>query len=281
MKKITLLLIFICILTGCKKAEEKTIKEQKEETKVITYKMPEKYESRPLTEEYKIITLDKDVTITSPGTYFLTGKSSDITITIDTSDTVELILSNLFITNTNKEIIKVKNTKELLITLNKKNKLITNDISTIISEEIINIGGSGSLDIISNDTGIVSTKDLIIESGKLNITSTKEAIKSDKSIYIFDTNLKIETQEDSIKSKEAILIKNGKFNIKSGEDAIKTNWDLIIDNGKFDIKTVDDAIKSDNELIINDGNINILECNEGIESTKVKINNGNIKIKSS
>ena len=34
-------------------------------------------------------------------------------------------------------------------------------------------------------------------------------------------------------------------------------------------------------MIINDGNINILECNEGIESTKVKINNGNIKIKSS
>lgn len=311
MKKILILFVILTILTGCKKENNNNINNNKETTE-ISFKMPKKYETRPTKDITETIELTKEITLTKSGVYELTGTKENITITIDTEDTIELILSNLNITNTNKEVIKINKAKEVLITLKDKNKFITNDIDTIKSNEIINIGGLGKLTIDTKDTAINSKKDIIIESGTININSNKDAIKSDQNIYIFDTNITIDTKRDGISSEYGIQIQNGKFNITNKEevseedeesrkgiktsktlliengtfnintidDPINSEYDLTINNGNFTLSTKDDGLRADNDLIINNGNIEIKESQEGIESTRVIINNGNIKVNS-
>lgn len=124
MKKILILFIVLTILTGCKKENNNDINDNKEITE-ISFKMPKKYETRPTKDITETIELTKDITLTKSGVYELTGTKENVTITIDTEDTIELIQSNLNITNTNKEVIKVNKAKEVLITLkDKKNKVL-------------------------------------------------------------------------------------------------------------------------------------------------------------
>ena len=264
-KIITILILSLFLLSGCKKEE---VQEQpKEQQEVFTvYKAPEKLSTRPTKEITTFINLDnsktiiegsgaifKDntLTITSSGVYEIKGtlKEGQIIIDAKESDIIELVLSGVNIKAKTNSALNIKSAKEVLITLSDKTKNTFEDAknfifdkdekpnSTIYSTAQLNIGGKGTLIVNSNfKHGINSTKNIIIEDGVIEINS----------------------QHDSIKSKENIAILGGSFNISSG----------------------DDGMQADKTLIINDGDININECVEGIEGTVVQINNGSIKINS-
>lgn len=320
MKIFIYLLIITTLLTGCSKKENTKEIKQPEQTK-ITYTFPNEYEKRPIsdiTKTYKVED-NKNIEITESGIYKITGESenTEIIINVSDKDVVELVLSNVKITNKDKSVITITKTKETLITLDSKtnNSFTTKgDTESVInSESIINIGGSGTLNFNSNKKGIVSTKDIIFENGKVNITSKGDSIKSDGAIYFLDGTFNLSSNRDNIDTEKALLIKkgtfklttiketkdeddesrkglkaeelikieNGIFEINTFDDGMHSNNDLEINNGEYNIKTQDDGIHADNNLTLNNGTYNIIECREGIEGTIVTINDGSYKINSS
>lgn len=326
------LLIFILItsllVTGCSKKEVE-YQEQPKQQEEVTYTMPNAYDKRPTSDIRTNIKLsnkeikvtgegielnNKKIMITKSGVYEFCGISTNTEIVIDTKDNnlVEIVLNKVEITNEDTTIIKSLNSKETLITLINTNKLTSKKETAIDSETILNIGGSGKLNITSSDKGIKSSKDIIIENSTINITSKEDSIKSDGSIYLLNGSYTLNSNRDAIQSEKALLINDGIYNIKTttkeknedeesrkgfkaeqliqienGEfefatidDAINGKSDLIINNGIFKINTGDDGIHTDNNLTINNGNITINKCVEGIEGTIVEINGGTININS-
>lgn len=235
---VSIIVIIIAILVIClftKKEEPQVIYEESDITTIWT-------ESDTIT-----FTEDKNInaSITQGGTYKLTGKSTNSSITINTEDEVVLILDNLELTNENGPAILIENAKKTIITLNDNtvNKLSNGNNeefdAVIYSKDDLTINGEGTLEITSNyENGIKCNNDLKIMSGNITIKSTTNGIIG----------------------KDSITIKSGNINITSGKDGIKTNneeGNIIIEEGNITIKSENDGIQAENELTINNGTINI------------------------
>ena len=207
------------------------------------------------------------VSITSGGSYDLSGKY--VSVTINTSEDVELNLNGAEISNESGPAIYVQKAKSVSIVLNGKNTISstsTEDLDgAIYCEESLKISGDGSLDIKTNYDGIVSKDELVISSGNITIETTST-----------DDN----ASAKGIKAKTLINISGGTFSITAADDGIHSNGNMTITDGEFTIKSYDDAIHADGMIEIKGGTFDI-DAAEGIEATYVKIDDGKIKISAS
>ena len=265
------------------------------------------------------LNITDSTTITNEGIYHITGKISDGMLTINTDGYVKLVLDNVTITNNNGPAINIENSKKTYIELKNENTLTDNGNNelngAIYSKDDLIIEGDGKLVIKSNQDGIVSKDDLIINNGFITINSKDDGIIGKDSIEINGGSIKITIEGDGIKTtnnqeeKGYILINDGNidilstgtdsqkshkgikaetiieinggtFNINTTDDGIHSNGNITINNGKYTIISKDDAIHSDTLIEINNGEFKISAA-EGIEATYVKINDGNIDISAS
>lgn len=258
-----------------------------------------------------------NVQITKGGTYILTGKSENSSVTINTEDEVVLALNNLELTNETGPAILVENAKKVVITLNENTKNYlsngnNNDYDAVIySKDDLTINGEGSLEIKanfengikcnddlkiisgnitinSNTYGIIGKDSITIKSGNINITAGKDGIKSNNdedetlgNIIIEDVNITISSQEDGIQAEQTLMINNGTFNITTSSGAStlsgKTGWENTTQTNDESRK----AIKASN-ITINNGTFEINSKDDGMHSNgNLKIENGTFKIKSS
>ena len=196
-------------------------------------------------DEQGYIVNDNYVTIKSGGSYYLSG-TYDGYIVIDSESEVYLVLNNLTINAPNSSAINVVNAKKVFIKLeeNSINTLNsgTNEEAAIYSKDDLVITGDGTLNIISNNHGIISNDSLQIISGTISINS----------------------QNDGIKAKDYIAIKSGAITINSSSDGIKTTNDkdstlgyIVIDGGSFDIEANNDALTAASSIIINGGDFSV------------------------
>ena len=206
----------------------------------------------------------KNMTITSGGSYDLSGEYESITV--NTNEEVTLNLDGVEITNSNGPGINVVEADSVTITLSGINKITsttTEDLDgAIYSKADLVFSGTGSLEVKSNYDGIISKDTLTIKNGTYTINS----------------------DDDGIRGKDSVEISDGTFTINAGGDGIKlTNEDdeklgyISIAAGNYNITAKNDGIKAITNLTIDGGNFDITST-EGFEATYVKINDGTINI---
>ncbi|WP_099204486.1 carbohydrate-binding domain-containing protein [Scatolibacter rhodanostii] len=206
------------------------------------------------------------VTISSEGTYVISGTLSDGQIVIDVADTekVQLVLDGVTLHAETSAPLYIKSADKVFITL-KEGSVNTftdgteyvqtddNNIDGVIfSKADVTFNGKGTLNITgSYKHGIVSKDDIVITGGTYTITAVKDAINGKDAVKIKDgiLNLSAETG-NGIQSKNAddttkgyVYIAGGTITIPKCEEGLEGTA-VIVENGTIDIKAADDGINA-------------------------------------
>lgn len=199
------------------------------------------------------------VTISSAGTYKLSGTLADGQVIVDTQDAekVVLMLNGVELTSTTSAPIYVQNAEKVVITLVEGTTNTVTDgtnyvfesadtdepDATIFSKDDLTINGEGTLIVNANyNHGIVSKDDLKITGGTITVNAVN----------------------DGIKGRDSIAIKDGTLTINAGGDGMQSNNDenteegfILIEGGTLDIAADQDGIQAQTRLNVNGGNITI------------------------
>lgn len=206
------------------------------------------------------------LTITSKGTYRITGSCSEGSVTVakGLSD-VTLILDNLTLTSAKTAPIVVKNSSSVLIKTQGVSTLTNNeDASTEATNEdyegaaikiktgsSLTMFGDGTLKAVGNSkNGIkgAATSSLTFNGGTYIVTAANNGIAADGTVTINDGTFNVTSSNDAIKSEPdagdtdsagKVEINGGTFTINAQGDGIQAAENLTITNGTFDIKTLD------------------------------------------
>ena len=221
------------------------------------------------------------VTISSAGTYLITGSSSSgqIVVDADKDDQVTLILEDLTLKSTDGPAIYAKHgTLTIVLTGDSKLEDTTNYTleadsdepnACIYSKDSLTISGTGSLTVNGNYyIGIESKDDLVIEDGTLTVTSADDAIRGHDSVTVTGGTLDLTAGADGIKSNNdsdstlgTVTITGGTITITSEDDGIDAVNDITVSAGTIVISSSDDAIHTDTSVYISGGDITI-DCQD-------------------
>lgn len=255
------------------------------------------------------------ITITSAGTYNITGSLTDGKVIVDTQDEedVKLILSNVNISCSTSAPLFVKDAEKVIIVLADSSEnyfadgsyyqdLVDNEPNaTIFSKSDLTIFGDGSLFVTANYNDGISSKDgLIITSGIININANDDGIRGKDYLIIHDGSFTVVAGGDGLTSDIEtnselgyISIDRGTYSITSGGDGISAQTVVEINDGEFSItsgggssrsvsgSTSAKGIKGLTSVVINGGTISLDAADDGIHSDSgIEINGGNQYISS-
>jgi hypothetical protein len=198
------------------------------------------------------------LTITSAGTYSISGILNDGQIIVDTEDEekVVLVLNGADITSSTSAPIYVSNAEKTVITLADGTENYVTDGSSYIFEDAedepnaavfskddLTINGNGSLTVNANyNNGIASKDDLKITGGTITVNAVN----------------------DGIKGRDSIAIKDGVITVNAGGDGMQSNNDedaekgyVSIEGGTLDITASLDGIQAETSLLVSGGDITI------------------------
>ena len=217
------------------------------------------------------------VTITSAGTYLLSGTLNNGTVIVNASkdDKIQLVLDGVTIHSQTFAAIYVKQADKVFVTLAEGSvntltngsgfqNIDDNNVDGVIfSKDDLTLNGTGSLTITSPDAnGIVGKDEVTITGGTYDITAANHAIQA----------------------KDSIAVSDGTFTLTAGEDGLhaendddETLGNIYIAGGTFVIDVGDDAIHANTLLQIDGGTLTITGA-EGLEATYVLVNGGDISI---
>lgn len=203
---------------------------------------------------------DGIITITSAGTYVLSGEMTDGRVVVDTdkNSKVKIVLNNASINCSDNAPVFIQKADKVFITLEAgtENTLTdgesynlgeddSNVDGAIFSRSDLTFNGSGKLTIKANyKHGIVCKDDLIITGGEYTVTSALGGIYGKDSIQISEGTFDINAGSNAVKSsnneesdKGAIKITGGTFNLTAGNDGIESSQILEVEDGEFNITT--------------------------------------------
>ncbi|MDD3111980.1 MAG: carbohydrate-binding domain-containing protein, partial [Methanofollis liminatans] len=157
------------------------------------------------------------ITITSAGTYSISGTLDDGQIIVDTDDkeTVKLVLNGAAISCSTSAPISVINAEKTVITLAGGTENTVTDGSAYIFEDLesndpnaaifskddLTINGAGSLTVNARyNNGIQSKDELRITGGTITVTAVNDGIKGKDAVAIRDGIITIEAGGDGIQS---------------------------------------------------------------------------------
>ena len=262
---------------------------------------------------------DQTVTITSAGTYMVSGSLTDgqLKINVDKEAKVHLIFAGVSITNANSSAVVIEQAEKVITTLaaDTTNTLTdgtsytfaegeTEPDAAFYSKDDLSINGEGKLVIEGNySNGIRSKDDLVLASGTYEITAKNNAIKGKDSVSIRDGNYTLTTSEgDGIQAnntedatKGYIGIDGGIFTIQSGRDGIQAETNLSIQSAEMTVKTADGAdsqsvvadesykgMKAGGSILLASGSYTIDSADDSIHANdSVTINDGTIIVNKS
>lgn len=260
---------------------------------------------------------DGILSITSGGTYILTGNYEGQVLINAGEEKVHLVLNNVTISNSSSSAIYVEQAEKVITTLakNSTNKLSdgteysyettdqTEPDAAFFSKDDLTINGSGSIEVNGNyNNGIRSKDDLVITSGTITVNAKNNALKGKDSISIADGTFKLTTSEgDGIQANNStdgergwIAIDGGTFTINAGNDGIQAETNLSIATAKMDVKTANGysdqsidttqsykGLKAGGNIVIDNGTYKVDTADDSIHANAtVTINNGTFDLSS-
>ncbi len=233
----------------------------------IVYDVSEKERAVEKAATVDLSTLSKDVnadgatvlsndvtTITSAGSYILTGAYAGITVSVGNGETSHLFLNNatisggagIAISNTNK-----KSTLIITACENTENEVASkgDDVNAIHVKGTLKINGTGTIKVSAKKNGIKVSKGLSIADSTLNVTAGNHALSAR---FIEAENAKInvlsagkdalnaecddETQEFTL-DEGYVSLKSSKVFASVSGDGIQADTFVYITGGSVDIKT--------------------------------------------
>ena len=198
------------------------------------------------------------VTITSAGTFRLTGTLDDGQIVVDagTSSDVRLILDGVDVTCSTSAPLYVRNADKVVITLaaGTENHLADGDSyllegdatepdAALFSNDDLTINGTGSLTVEANlNDGIKSDDDLRVVSGSITVTAVNDGLKGRDAVMVKDGVITITAGGDGIQASNAedaalgyMVIEGGTIVIDAGGDGLQAETGLVVSAGDLTI----------------------------------------------
>ena len=221
------------------------------------------------------------ITISSKGTYILSGQLENGQIIVDADDEkVQIVLDNADITCEGSAALYVKSADKVFLTSAKdsENTLAStgdfaNDDSddnidgATFAKDDITINGQGTITVTCEaDHGIVGKDDVRVTGGTLVVEAKGHAIAGKDSVRITGATIDITTEDDGIHAGSS-----------DDDDA----GFVYIESGNISISAGDDGIHANGECRIAGGDIDITKSYEGIEGAQIYVTDGNITLKSS
>lgn len=199
--------------------------------------------------------LSNDVTtITSAGSYILTGAYAGITVSVGNGETVHLFLNDATISGGTGIAISNTNKKSTLIITaceNTENEVASkgDDVNAIHVKGTLKINGTGTIKVSAKKNGIKVSKGLSIADSTINLTAGNHALSAR---FIETENAKInvlsagkdalnaecddETQGFTL-NEGYVSLKNSKIIASVSGDGIQADTFVYITGGSVDIKT--------------------------------------------
>lgn len=199
--------------------------------------------------------LSNDVTtITSAGSYILTGAYAGITVSVGNGETAHLFLNNATISGGAGIAISNANKKSTLIITaceNTENEVASaaDDVNAIHVKGTLKINGTGTINVSAKKNGIKVSKGLSIADSTINLTAGNHALSAR---FIEAANAKInvlsagkdalnaecddETQEFTL-DEGYVSLKSSKVFASVSGDGIQADTFVYITGGSVDIKT--------------------------------------------
>lgn len=234
----------------------------------IVYDVSEKESAVEKAATVDLSTLSKDVnadgatvlsndvtTITSAGSYILTGAYAGITVSVGNGETVHLFLNNTTITGGAGIAISNTNKKSTLIITaceNTENEVASavDDANAIHVKGTLKINGTGTIKVSAKKNGIKVSKGLSIADSTINLTAGNHALSAR---FIETENAKINVLsagKDALNAEcddktQEFTLDEGYVSLKSSEvfasvsgDGIQADTFVYITGGSVDIKTL-------------------------------------------
>ncbi len=216
------------------------------------------------------------VKITAPGTYILSGSSTDGRVIVEVTELekVHLVFNGLKLVCTYSSPVYIKSCDKTAITLVEGTTNTLQDggaysdlnadgepNACLFSKDDLTINGTGTLNVYANyNNGIVSKDDLKIISGTYNVTAKNHGIRGNDSVTIRDGVITISCKNDGIKSsndtkedKGYVFIEGGKFTVDAGDDVFQAPLDITITGGEFSVEAGGDVLNCDGTTNVADG----------------------------
>jgi hypothetical protein len=213
---------------------------------------------------------DSKISITSAGTYVISGKldNGQIVVDVQNKGLVRLVLNGAEIKSSDNAPIYVKNAGKTIISLEAG------------TENSIVDGAKYVLADASSDepsAAIFSKDNLVINgTGKLNVKANyKDGITSKDDLKITGGNIQISAADDGFVGRDLLAVKEASITITAGGDAVKSSNDsdqtkgiVAIENGTFNLKAEKDGIQAETAVLIADGSFNIISGGGSVNGTK-------------
>lgn len=265
---LTLLLTAALLLSACTQDPKPTPTDSStapsEPNLADTSQMAFSFTERDLSGDYselsavKITPTSGTYTISTGGTYILSGTITDTVITVDAgkNNKVQLVLDGVTLQNSNGPAIYIKSADKVFLTLKDGTVNTVSDgdsysltdgttkvDAVIFSKADLTINGTGTLNVVGNNKhGIVSKDDLILTAQSVNVTAKNVGLGG----------------------KDCVKLCNGTFHITAGTDGIRSDNDedanrgfVYLESGTVEIVAGNDGIQAETVLKIVDGNLTV------------------------
>lgn len=236
------------------------------------------------------------VTISTAGTYIVSGNLTDGSITVTTSenDKIQIVLNGVKIACSSGPAIDVQSADKCFITLAEGTQNSLSDGSAFTSEDAnaciyatcdLTINGSGSLDVSGNYChGVFSKDDLAVYGGSINVSAVEDGLNGKDSVKIGAGDISIDSGADGVKSSKStnpekgfVYVSGGSLSIDAEDDGIQAKTYLCIAGGSIEIDAADDALHSDLEGALNGGSTSVRSGDDAFHcETKLEVNDGSI-----
>lgn len=234
------------------------------------------------------------VTISTAGTYIVSGNFADgsITVTNSENDMVQIVLNGVKIACSSGPAIDVQSADKCFITLAEGTQNSLSDGSVFTSEDAnaciyatcdLTINGSGSLDVSGNYRhGVFSKDDLVVYGGSINVSAVEDGLNGKDSVKIGAGDISIDSGADGVKSSKStnpekgfVYVSGGSLSIDAEDDGIQAKTHLCIAGGSIEIDAADDALHSDLEGALNGGSTSVRSGDDAFHcETKLEVNDG-------
>ena len=251
------------------------------------------------------------VTITSAGTYAISGTLNDgqIVVTADDTSLVQLIFDGMSIANSADTAIVISDARRAVIWLADGTVNSVTDGATypedvdqnaaIFSKSNLSIAGDGSLTVNGQyNDGLTSKDGLVIAGGHITVTAPDDGIRGKDYLVVRGASIAVTAGGDGLKSDEDgdatlgyVLVADGNIDITAGGDGIQAETDALLAGGTLLLRsgggssaTIDTSlsakgVKGTIAVVVDTGDITVDAADDGIHSDSlVVINGGTITI---